>query len=43
MESLCSEKRGSFTYIISMLRERFTYKSLSCWTEATQGCDIFWW
>lgn len=28
-------------YLISMLRERFTYKSLLCWTGTTQGSDIF--
>lgn len=41
MDSCCSEEGGSFMYLISMLRERFTYKSLLCWTGTTQGSDIF--
>lgn len=28
-------------YLIRMLRERFTYKSLPCWTGTTQGREIF--
>lgn len=41
MDSGCSEEGGSFMYLISMLRKRFTYKSLPCWTGTTQGSDIF--